>query len=63
MASAPFNGAQDENLAVGYIGVFLLVFCVSILIIIYLPSLTAMCVGHNVPSWRTPVRNDGLQWS
>ncbi|KAI6121158.1 auxin efflux carrier [Pisolithus sp. B1] len=30
MASAPFNGTQDENLAVAYLAVFLLVFCVTL---------------------------------
>ncbi|OAX39401.1 auxin efflux carrier [Rhizopogon vinicolor AM-OR11-026] len=30
MASAPFNGAQDENLAVGYIAAFILVFSVTL---------------------------------
>jgi hypothetical protein len=36
MASNPFNGAQDENLAVGYIAAFILVFSVSTLITYYL---------------------------
>jgi hypothetical protein len=39
MASAPFNGTDDENLAVGYIAVFILVFSVRILIMSYLRSL------------------------
>ncbi|KAI6032583.1 auxin efflux carrier [Pisolithus orientalis] len=30
MASAPFNGTQDENLAVAYLAAFLLVFCVTL---------------------------------
>lgn len=30
MASAPFNGTDDENLAVGYIAVFILVFSVTL---------------------------------
>jgi hypothetical protein len=62
MASAPFNGTEDENLAVGYIAAFILVFCVGTLII-YLPSLIAVCAGHTVPTRRTSVYNDGLQRS
>ncbi|KAG1741693.1 auxin efflux carrier [Suillus lakei] len=30
MASAPFNGADDQNLAVGYVAAFILVFCVTL---------------------------------
>ncbi|KAI5980939.1 auxin efflux carrier [Pisolithus albus] len=30
MASSPFNGTQDENLAVAYLAAFLLVFCVTL---------------------------------
>ena len=62
MASVPFNGTEDENLAVGYIAVFSLVFFVGTLII-DLPSLIAVCVGHTVPTRRTSVYNDGLQRS
>ncbi|KAG1859870.1 hypothetical protein C8R48DRAFT_774588 [Suillus tomentosus] len=57
MAAAPFNGTDDENLVVGYIAVFMLVWSISISVISFtitiIPPLKALFVA-GVPGTHIP---------
>lgn len=60
MASSPFNGTQDENLAVAYLAAFLLVFCVGADLLRLDNTITYSLLGHAFYDGDCAVVRDGF---